>query len=156
MDHGFSIELADEAQLPSLRDLFTRMYAHFNTSNGITTLSAAGFDRWCRNYDRSKLVTRAIYIAFEKSEPVAFIEGQIRLAPIVAEPGKIGHVAHLYVADDFRKHGLASDLYQNLLNWFATKETIAQTLEVVAANAEGEGFWRSKGFQPTFVSYIKE
>jgi len=155
LSERFRIELASEQDLDLLRALFEKMYDHFYNSNGITVLAEGGFERWSANYNRSKTVSRTIYIAYENDLPVAFIEGQIRISPATSHPEKIGHVAHLFVDSDFRQQGLASLLYAKLLGWFKEKKVGSETLDVVNSNALGEVFWSTKGFRPTFLSYTK-
>lgn len=149
------IKLASEAELQKIEPLFKEMYAHFYRSNAVTFLAEGGFERWCKNYDRSKSVSRAIFIATKDNQPVGLIEAQIKLSAPTATPAKIGHTAHLFVLPEFRRLGLASRLFDTQMDWFAEKNIRSFSLEVVTSNQIADKFWLSKGFKPAFLSYVR-
>ncbi len=150
-----AIRLAEQDDLAALEPLFKDMYTHFQRANGITRLSDGGFDRWCANYQRSRSISRVVYIAYQDQKIAGFIEGQIRIQAQSVNPEKSGHTAHLYVAPVFRRAGLAAKLYATLSEWFGEKAVQAETLEVVYNNDGADTFWLSRGFRPAFINYSK-
>lgn len=87
-----------------------------------------------------------LYVAFIAEKPVGYFLGLVK--ECVAEiPSKTGYINGLYVESLWRRQGIASQLYQQGLSWFQERNIFHYELYVSAGSQEGQGFWKSKGFE---------
>lgn len=63
------------------------------------------------------------------------------------KPSILGSVNGIYVIPKYRKNGIASLLYDELLNWFQARGLDVIELNVTHGSQAAEKFWESKGFR---------
>lgn len=142
-------DLPDAAAAAPLAPQFEAMYAHFAAVSGQRLLRDDAFRHWLGAYGPpTALKSRLICAARADGAMVGFAEGLLRAPPAWFSPGWIGFVAHLHVAPEWRKRGVASMLVERLRAWFKERGVKQVQLHVVRGNTGAEAFWRAQGFEP--------
>jgi GNAT superfamily N-acetyltransferase len=91
----------------------------------------------------------AAFVAEAGGDLVGFITGGIESNPSDRLPERHGTIGYLYVADEFRRQGVARGLFDALAEWAAAREGVAHfEMTVLAADSDASQFWRSIGFSP--------
>ena len=67
-----------------------------------------------------------------------------------------GFLHDLVVAEDARKHGVASALVEGVAAWMKEKGAPRLVLETAAKNELGQGFFKKRGFRPTMIEMTRE
>jgi len=85
------------------------------------------------------------------TEPASSIEGLciVRIdhaAPILEETER-GEITDLGVRAASRRRGIATRLVEEALDWIRDRGVERVEIQVARGNAEGQAFWRSRGFE---------
>lgn len=71
---------------------------------------------------------------------------RIDRAPPINWEVERAEVTDLIVAVEFRRHGIGGALLDTALAWVARNHVERVEVRIAARNAEGQGFWRARGF----------
>lgn len=91
--------------------------------------------------------TQRVLVAVDDGEIVGYIIGRIAENPPIFELRFLGHVSDICVAPEWRRQGIGRKLFAAVLNWFRRQGLPVVQLNVAAANAVSQAFWREMGFQ---------
>jgi GNAT superfamily N-acetyltransferase len=69
-------------------------------------------------------------------------------APPILEEVRRAEISDLLVRKDSRRQGIGSDLVADAHAWIASRGVRRIEIRVAVDNAEGQGFWRARGFTP--------
>jgi len=67
-----------------------------------------------------------------------------------------GFLHDLVVAEEARKHGVASALVEGVAAWMKEKGAPRLVLETAAKNELAQGFFKKRGFRPTMIEMTRE
>ncbi len=96
----------------------------------------------------------AVFVSGEEGAPEAFCSVELRAAsPLLAEPGR-AEIADLYVSPTLRRSGRGRALVEAALAWIRERGIVRVEVRVVAANREGQNFWRALGWSD-FVDVLQ-
>ncbi len=89
------------------------------------------------------------FVAEVDGEAVGYVLGAvIDMLPDLFEHDDVGFIADIYVAESFRRHGIARALVDTINAWFAEQGVAHTEWQVADANAAGRRFWESVGGRP--------
>ncbi|WP_027133255.1 GNAT family N-acetyltransferase [Geminicoccus roseus] len=88
-------------------------------------------------------------IALRDSRPAGYLTGRLE-RPFVRESPiwHVGHVGHVYVAPDHRRHGVAQALLAHAESWFRARRVGWMQLSWQPGNQLADAAWRASGFEP--------
>ena len=69
-------------------------------------------------------------------------------SPPILEEVERAEITDLGVREDCRRRGLGSALLDEALSWIALQGVSRVEVQVARGNAEGQAFWRARGFDP--------
>ncbi|MFP1632875.1 GNAT family N-acetyltransferase [Zhengella sp. ZM62] len=153
----YEVIAINESQLlnSNIRDLYFECYSVFHGLINRPLIRNDAFDFWVRNYGKSRNKSRIIYGAFSNGKFVGFIEGSLKNSPSTAPPELVGFVNLIYVTPEFRRSGLARELYQTLEKWFRDNGVNSVELQVVRGNDLALRFWSFNNFEQEMISMRK-
>ncbi len=97
-----------------------------------------------RSRDARVLVAETL----QSGDVVAYVLGEVQVRPPMALPGTYGFVSDIYVAEEWRRHGVGLALFEQLKLWFISRKASAIELYVADANPAATAFWKSLGLTP--------
>jgi ribosomal protein S18 acetylase RimI-like enzyme len=65
---------------------------------------------------------------------------------------RFGHVLDMMVAEQYRRRGVATRLYDETVKWFKKRGLERVELQVATSNQESQAFWHQMGFS----DYLKK
>ena len=88
-------------------------------------------------------------MALRDSRPAGYLTARLD-RPFVNESPihQVGHVSHVYVAPDHRRHGVATALLQHADRWFAGQGITYVQISWQPTNQLADASWRAAGFEP--------
>lgn len=94
-----------------------------------------------------------VLVALVRGELVGLVSGY--LIPTLHQPGSIGRITALVVAEKVRSRGIGSKLIQELENWFLRSECLR--FEVTSGEHRGDAhrFYESLGYVPSSRRFLK-
>lgn len=127
-----------DSMLPLLREL------------GYDTPQATLRSQLCRYADSGQA---EVLVAFVRGEMVGLISGC--LIPALHQPGNIGRITALVVAEKYRSRGIGSKLIQELENWFRSSKCLR--FEVTSGEHRGKAhrFYESRGYEASSQRFLK-
>lgn len=91
----------------------------------------------------------ASFVAMDGKRVAGFITGAIERNQPDRLPELYAAVGHLYVAGEYRRHGLGQELFAAFAAWAARRDGVDHfEMPVLAADDEAVHFWQSIGFSP--------
>jgi len=108
--------------------------------------------RWL--LDRFKRSSSIGYIAGNSQSMAGFLIGRIgewESVPPVLEPRRIGIIDAVYVTEEFRRHGIASQLIQRAIENMRRANVVAVETIYEAWNEASAQTWHRAGFAPWMV-----
>lgn len=89
----------------------------------------------------------AIFLALDSQKnPQGYAFGALK-ENFGETPNILGVINGVYVQPKFRRHGLATLLYQKLKHWFYQQQVQLLELNIAHQNNAGIEFWQKQGFQ---------
>ena len=88
-----------------------------------------------------------LLIAHSSAKVIGFLTAQVIRAPLF-ETLRTGQVVDVFVAPEWRGHGVGKMLFQASLDWFEVMSLGQIDLNVARGNKRGIQFWQSMGFDP--------
>jgi ribosomal protein S18 acetylase RimI-like enzyme len=93
-----------------------------------------------RHHPQHALMPRVIFVAMEGDSVVGYVAGHL-----TGRFGCHGELQWIYVAAEFRRGGVGSELLRMLASWFAGQGASRVCVNVAAANAVGRRFYARHG-----------
>ena len=90
----------------------------------------------------------AIFVYEERGDLPGMCIVRIDRSPPVLEETRRAEITDIGVREDCRRLGIASALLQEALGWVDRNRVSRVEVQVARANAEGQAFWRARGFDP--------
>ncbi|MBW2270073.1 MAG: GNAT family N-acetyltransferase [Deltaproteobacteria bacterium] len=88
----------------------------------------------------------AVFVSGEEGAPGAFCSVELRPAPpLLSEPGR-AEITDLFVSPALRRNGCGRALVEAALVWIRERGIARVEVRVVAANRDGQAFWRALGW----------
>jgi GNAT superfamily N-acetyltransferase len=97
--------------------------------------------KWLRDQDTSLLVAEA------GERVIGFVVGGLVDVVMGLKPSVRGHVAHLCVTPEWRRHGVGRLLFTSLRDWFLRRGTSSFHAYVSHLSPVSQRFWRGLGFE---------
>lgn len=101
-------------------------------------------------HDVSHLLTDdtcLVLVAEHDNNIIGFTYGQI-LKRTEYEPNKAGIIGMIFVSENYRRHGIGTQLIHELCKYFEAENVSHISLRYVLGNKEAESFWQHLGFTP--------
>jgi len=137
---------ADQEKILNLR---IKLQQHVEQSNPlIWRITKAGRQKLV--HDVSHLLTNdtsLVLVAEQDNNIVGFAYGQI-LKRIEYEPNEAGIIGMIFVLENYRRHGIGTQLIHKLCKYFEVENVSHISLRYVLGNKEAEAFWQHLGFKP--------
>jgi GNAT superfamily N-acetyltransferase len=90
---------------------------------------------------------RRVIVAEGPAGVMGFAVGSLAAVVLGLKPSTYGHIAHLCVAAEFRRHGVGRQLFSSLRDWFQVRGVGSIHLYASPLNPVSQQFWRSLGFE---------
>jgi len=113
-----------------------RFRSHPEAGSRITNFMASRLD------DENSL----LLVALLEDQVVGYILARVMERPPVLLPPRFGFISDLVVTKPYRRRGIGTRLFQAALGWLQAQGITAIHVNVAAANAAAEAFWRKMGF----------
>jgi GNAT superfamily N-acetyltransferase len=146
----FSVRDAREEDAPPLYAAWQRLRAH-NEQVDRRVISAPVSELEFVNDFRQRLARpRSVaFVAEVAGELAGFIAGNVERNQPDRLPEEHATVGYLWVADQYRRRGIARALFERVADWARGQEGVAHfEMAVLTADSDAAGFWRSIGFTP--------
>lgn len=91
-----------------------------------------------------------IYVVEQGHSIIGFAVGMIRPNKPLLQPEKIGFIGMFIVQSEFRRRGIGHSLYQQLLEWFVSRDVPEIQLTTEVTNTIANKFWESIGFKTNY------
>ncbi len=88
-----------------------------------------------------------VFLAEEGGGVVGYIRAGVESAPEYSSEKKIGVVFDSYVEEEYRRQGIAGELFAAALTWFKKKKARSIELNVDCRNEGAIALWRELGFR---------
>lgn len=101
----------------------------------------------------------AVFLALAGNDPVAFAQCQLRHDYVEGtESSPVGYLEGIYVAEAYRKHGIARDLLACCEKWAKEKGCREFASDCELTNLESQAFHQAVGFREAnrIVAYVRE
>lgn len=89
-----------------------------------------------------------VLVAEKDGEPQGYIVGSIKDVPSWWKGGRYGYIQCLYVNENARGLGIATQMFEELKNWFAQKGVHTFMLRHFHNNAQATALYKKWGFEP--------
>jgi ribosomal protein S18 acetylase RimI-like enzyme len=90
----------------------------------------------------------AIFVYEEGGDLPGMCIVRVDRSPPILEEVERAEITDLGVREDCRRRGLGSELLGEALSWIALQGVSRVEVQVARGNAEGQAFWRARGFDP--------
>ncbi len=90
----------------------------------------------------------AIFVYEERGDLPGLCIVRIDRSPPILEETRRAEITDIGVREDCRRQGIASALLGEALHWVDGQRVSRVEVQVARANAEGQAFWRARGFDP--------
>ena len=90
----------------------------------------------------------AIFVYEERGDLPGLCIVRIDRSPPILEETRRAEITDIGVREDHRRQGIASALLGEALLWVDCQRVSRVEVQVARANAEGQAFWRARGFDP--------
>ena len=90
----------------------------------------------------------AIFVYEERGDLPGMCIVRIDRSPPILEETRRAEITDIGVREDSRRQGIASALLGEALLWVDCQRVSRVEVQVARANAEGQAFWRARGFDP--------
>lgn len=146
MSAEINIRKADRNDLPAIADLAGKMIDyHRSLDEYYKPLSA--YKDLEKELTEELADKNSLFLIAEKDNKIGgYFRGAIESAPSYASPKKIGVIYDIYVAEEYRRHGIGEALMKDVLEWFGAKNVKNIELSVDARNTSAINFWKRFGF----------
>ena len=96
----------------------------------------------------------AVFVSGEEGAPEAFCSVELRSASSVLSESGRAEILDLFVSPTLRRSGRGRALVEAALAWIRERGIVRVEVRVVAANREGQNFWRALGWSD-FVDVLQ-
>ena len=93
----------------------------------------------------------AAFIAQFNGVIVGVIQGEIKKAYFTCNPALIGHCGTIFVKNEYRERGIATELFKSIVKWFKSKKVKTLSLYTHCKNNDAIDFWKNAGFKESMV-----
>ena len=98
--------------------------------------------------DLQREPTVAIFVYEDRDDLPGMCIVRIDRSPPILEETRRAEITDIGVREDRRRQGIASVLLGEALHWVDGQRVSRVEVQVARANAEGQAFWRARGFDP--------
>ena len=137
-------EFADLDRVAALWSLITRHHEGFDPAFRMREGAAGELAEWLRAIARDS--DSQIFVYEEDGDLPGMLIVRIDHAPPIMAETERAEVTDLGVRANARRQGIATALLEQALAWVRASGVERVDVQVAHANAEGQAFWRSKGF----------
>lgn len=141
------------ANADQVAELFRTMMDEFSDAGMNLSLAKDGEKTWAQATQRGLGSFSFLAVAMCKGSICGFIHAGLKVAPSYLDAGKIGVISYIYIKPKCRRKGVARSLWEKAGAWFAENRVSSVELQVLENNIQGDGFWRSLGFDPELRQY---
>jgi len=79
---------------------------------------------------------------------VGYLLGELQQRPPLSKPGRFGFISDIYVREGWRRHGVASALFEEMRLWCKVRKATSIELYISENNDAALAYWNSMGFTP--------
>ena len=129
--------------------LWTAITEHHAPLDSLWTMrSAAGDELRALLGDLQREPEAAILVYEDGDDLPGMCIVRIDRSPPILEETRRAEITDIGVREDRRRQGIASALLEEALVWVDCRRISRVEVQVARANAEGQAFWRARGFDP--------
>ena len=150
-----AVRRARHRDLEGLVELWRELMRHHAPLDPHYTLAPGAAASW-RQHVAGLLggASGAVFVCGEEGAPDAFCSVELREAsPLLSEAGR-AEIADLFVSPTLRRSGRGRALVDAALAWIRERGIVRVEVRVVAANRDGQEFWRALGWSD-FVDVLQ-
>jgi GNAT superfamily N-acetyltransferase len=148
------IREATAENLPALRELWERLYAHQQLHGMLAELATDGFELWTQALSRVIGRFACVLIADCAGAPVGFLAGRVRTPTPPFRSDPVGFISEVYVDEAHRGGGAGRLLVESAKEWFRRQGIHRIELQVLAGNTAAREAYRRWGWQEELVQMV--
>ena len=145
------LQTSDVDRLAQVPNLFKTMHEEMAQLGMRMRLIDHGADRWIETLRPGLERFHRLCVAIVDDQVIGFGHAAVKLGPDYLGGARIGHIAHVFVRQEYRRSGIARALVDNLRSWLEHRQVASTELQVVHGNGGALLFWRSLGFEVELV-----
>jgi len=139
---------AEERHIPDICNLWLEFMRYTGGTIPYFTVnegSKAGFEK---DYLRPHMEPEKnlVLVAMDGDKMVGYLHGEIKDVPHYIH-GQIGFIQHLFVTEAYRRRGIGERLYNEIINWFHSRNIKLVHLDALVKNKVASSFWRKRGYK---------
>lgn len=140
-----------------LQGLWIELMDHHSKLDSDYRLTENADSNWA-DYIRSKFENKnaALIVAVCDERLVGYIGALVREYPPVYTIKKYGFIEEIAVTRNYRRKGIASQLWCAAEDWLLSQEVTRIKVNVDAANPESQSFFRNQGFLDSTETLLKK
>ncbi|MBN1176859.1 MAG: GNAT family N-acetyltransferase [Dehalococcoidales bacterium] len=139
---------AEERHITAICDLWLEFMRYTGDSDPFFIVdegSKAGFER---DYLRPHMEPEKnlVLVAMDGDKMAGYLHGEVKDVPHYIH-GQIGYVQHLFVTEAYRRRGIGEKLYNEIIQWFRSRDIKRVHLDALVKNKVANSFWRKHGYK---------
>lgn len=95
-------------------------------------------------------------IAEDNMDILGVIQGHIAKGYFLYDTDKFGHLATIFVKEEYRRKGIAKKLIERMMKWFKSKNIETVDLYVYSQNKDALKTWKRLNFRETMKLMVKK
>ena len=137
----------EHPQWNDVAKLFHAMYSYFLDKNLKIPLAKNGEEIWLKSLKNNIGRTNRIFGCLDGEILIGYVHGTIKILPAFLEGNTVGFINGIYINTEYRKKGIADELYKMVEEWFQTRNVDSVELQVLDDNEAAIAFWHKTGFE---------
>lgn len=141
------IRSGNESDLAAAAELWQRL-DEYHRSLGLAFAHVDGAaEKWADSFRRTLGRFSFLWIAEQDGAAHGFLMARIKQSPAYLGSAQVGEISDLYVGDELRGAGVASQLVAAAMAKFAELDVHSVEVQVQAGNDGGLEFWHKQDFK---------
>ncbi len=138
-----------------LLPMFDALYEYLERFNLLVKPKANGAELWLKSLEKVAGKTNIIVGAVDNGRLVGYYHAALKILPIYLEGGYVGALLSMYVLPEYRKQGVAEDMYQAAHDWLVARNVTSLEAQPMFNNQRIIEYWLGHGFEKEITQIRK-
>lgn len=138
-----------------LTPLFNSLYEFLERFNLMVKLKPNGAELWLKSLENVVGKTNVMIGAVDDGKLVGYFHAALKILPIHLEGGYIGVLMSMFVLPEYRKQGVADDMYEKIYEWLTSHNISSIETQPMVNNRLGTEYWLNRGYEKEIIQVRK-